>query len=676
MKIFIKQLSLVNFKGIKSQTISFNHVTNIFGENAAGKTTIFDAFTWLFFGKDSTDRKDFEIKTRDTHGKVIPMIEHEVSALLDIDGKVIEIKRILKEKWEKKRGTSSSEFTGNENLFFWNEVPLQLKQFQDKIKEILDESIFKLITNPNYFNQIKWQERRQVLMSIAGTISNTEVLDTIATIDNKDAISAITNILNNGKSLTEYRTEIAAKKKKLKDELSQIPNRIDEVNRSLPIGLDFETLRKQIQQKEAEIQQVDDAILDINKADESKNKTIRDRQNQLHELKTKEINLKNDIRSSFLNQQSTRKSKISDIQRLVDAANNNIRNTGISITNIKSAIERLKRDKQEQIEKWDRVDAEKMADFSEGEFSCPACKQSLPAGDIEAKKKTLIENFNLDKSNRLDQITEKGKSIVAEIDSLQKQLEQLELSLSTSKGQLTTLENDLHIATEEYNQIQATIETEISTQLESNKEYSELLDEIQVLENLVSTPPEDTNNTNDLRQKKSGLQSELDGLKLLLSNEEAIKRGNDRINILQKEEGEYAQQLASLEGSEFLIDQFNRAHMNMISERVNKRFKYVTFRMFDTLINGGEVECCDTLINSSLFNNDTLSGNTGLVPFADANNAAKINAGLDIINTLCEHYQVYAPIFIDNRESVNKLIDCNSQVVNLIVSTDQKLRVA
>ncbi|MBP7398205.1 MAG: AAA family ATPase [Chitinophagales bacterium] len=69
MKISLKKLSLLNFKGIRQRTIEFNDVTNIFGKNEAGKTTLFDASLWVLFGKDSTDRKDFAIKTLDENNE-------------------------------------------------------------------------------------------------------------------------------------------------------------------------------------------------------------------------------------------------------------------------------------------------------------------------------------------------------------------------------------------------------------------------------------------------------------------------------------------------------------------------------------------------------------------------------------------------------------------------------
>ena len=109
--------------------------------------------------------------------------------------------------------------------------------------------------------------------------------------------------------------------------------------------------------------------------------------------------------------------------------------------------------------------------------------------------------------------------------------------------------------------------------------------------------------------------------------------------------------------------EFIKKKIDTLESMINKKFSYVKFKLFETQINGAEIECCKALIDG--------------VPFSDANTASKINAGLDIINTLCEYYKITAPIFIDNRESVVSIIDCKSQIVNLIVSKpDKTLRVA
>lgn len=168
-KIEIKKLSLLNFKGIRKLEINyFAKETKIFGDNATGKTSIFDAFSWLLFGKDSNDRTQFEIKTLDKNNNVIHKLDHEVSAILLIDDEEVALSRTLKEKWVKKRGALEAEYTGNETSYTWDEVPVSAGEFSKKISEIVDENVFKLITSPTAFNSLKWQDQRQELIKYIG----------------------------------------------------------------------------------------------------------------------------------------------------------------------------------------------------------------------------------------------------------------------------------------------------------------------------------------------------------------------------------------------------------------------------------------------------------------------------------------------------------------------------
>jgi AAA15 family ATPase/GTPase len=142
MKITLTQLRLQNFKGAKDQTIDFTDRTSIYGQNASGKTRIFDAFAWLLFGKDSDDRKDFNIKCLDSNNEPIHRVETSVSGILYIDSRKLTLQRIYKEKWQKKRGEETAEFNGHETLFFVNEVPHTMTEYQDKINDIIPENIF------------------------------------------------------------------------------------------------------------------------------------------------------------------------------------------------------------------------------------------------------------------------------------------------------------------------------------------------------------------------------------------------------------------------------------------------------------------------------------------------------------------------------------------------------
>lgn len=115
-----------------------------------------------------------------------------------------------------------------------------------------------------------------------------------------------------------------------------------------------------------------------------------------------------------------------------------------------------------------------------------------------------------------------------------------------------------------------------------------------------------------------------------------------------------AQQIANVEKEQFVIENFIKAKVDALENVVNSKFKFVKFKMFDELINGGVVECCEVLVDG--------------VPYRDCNTASKINAGIDVINELSEYYSVSAPIFLDNRESVTNVIPTKSQLINLFVA--------
>jgi hypothetical protein len=178
---------------------------------------------------------------------------------------------------------------------------------------------------------------------------------------------------------------------------------------------------------------------------------------------------------------------------------------------------------------------------------------------------------------------------------------------------------------------------------------------------MLNAPAQDTDKSELLTQKQE-LNIAIKDLEAKINTKSQKERTEARITELLKQEAQMAQELASLEGVEYSIEQFTKAKMDMLEQRVNGLFKSVRFKMFEEQINGGQAETCVALING--------------VPFSDANTASKINAGIDIINVLAGHFDVYAPIFIDNRESVVNVIDSPCQIINLIVSpNDKKLRV-
>jgi exonuclease SbcC len=656
MNIRLKKLTLTNFKGIRSFSVIFNDITNIFGANTSGKTTLKDAFLWLFFGKDSSDRKDFEIKTLDEHNNPYHNLDHEVEAVIDLDGEEIIIRRSMREKWTKKRGSSTAEFTGHETAFFWNDVPMKEGEYQGKVSSVFNENIFKLITNTDYFNGLKWQERRGVLMQIAGVIDNGEILKDLCKKDGPDRYEDLIYALGQKKSVDEFKKEISAKKKKIKDELEMLPARIDEANRSLPEEKDFSAIEKMIVEASADLQTTE-AFLS------NKSQAAKDHQNKML-TKQKEVG---DHRQRLQQIEFEQKNKIQQSKQTRDQAiigkNNELRakqnEKDRLLVNYNADVKRkegLVLVKDDLAKKWESINNESLV-FNESDFHCPACRRAFEAGTIDSKKLELTNNFNADKARRLKDVTDRGTKTKEDIAVIDANLENIKQQGTLLASEISLLQGDLQILTQENIRLSADEETSVKEAIATDTEHKGILEMIRLLEEEINTPfPEDDNT--ELISRKRAIQMNIDEWRKELSGKDQRNKILARITELKEQEANMAQELATLEGVEFSIEQFVKAKMDTLESRINGRFKLVQFKMFEEQINGGRIEACTTLIKG--------------VPYSDANTAAKVQAGLDIINTLSDHYGVYGPVWVDNRESVTWLPETKSQLINLIVSEGHK----
>lgn len=656
MKIELKRLTLTNFKGIRSLTIAFSQVTDILGQNATGKSTLMDAFLWLLFGKDSSDRKDFEIKTLDENNEPYHRLDHEVAALITVDGEELNLRRVYKEKWVTKRGEKDKVFSGHETDFYWNDVPLKLEDYQTKIAGILNESVFKLITNTGYFNSLKWQDRRNVLLQIAGHIDDTDVLDKISTLQNKSQVGLLTAALNKKKTIEEFRKEIAAKKLKIKNDLIQFPSRIDEANRSLPDEKNYKEIDILISQAMADLDTTESLLMTKTQAQKQRQEEVSKKIQEVGEFRAQLQRIEFDKKNAVMDSRRSREQVILDLKRELRIKQDELSRSIVDYSTEekrKSGLEVIAKDLRT---KWEKINNEKL-EFSDEEFHCPACKRAFETSDIQPRLDELTANFNTDRSKRLAEVTERGKSTAQDIKVLEAKLGNLKTDGSALRVEIGSIQNKIAVFEEENTRLSGTEDSQVKEAILTDTEHKAISEMIVLRNEEINTPAPGENNT-ELLQRKRDLNARMDGLKKELSTKEQREKTLARIEELKTQESNMAQEMADLEGVDYCIDQFTKAKMDMLESRINGRFKIVKFKMFNVQINGGLEETCETLING--------------VPFPDANTASKINAGLDVINTLSDHYGVTAPIFIDNRESVIKISESRSQIINLIVSASHK----
>lgn len=645
-KIIIKKINLVNFKGIRNLAVDFDEqITTICGRNGSGKTSIFDAFTWLLFGKDSQDRKSFNIKTLDAQGIAIPRIPHEVSATILVDGEEINLRRRYNEKWQKRRGLATEEFTGHEEERLFNDVPMSVKEWNEKITEICSEQVFKFITNPLYFSAQKSDVQRSMLFRMAGEISDEEIAA-----GNEEFTALLAQLTN--KTMEEYKREISAKKRRIKAEIDGIPERIDERKRDMPEVENWLAIDADLKAAQTELSEVEKSITDKAQAYTIASNERLNLSKQLSELKEKMLNrefaIKQAVNAEYNEQSSTQQQLFRDESATISELNR-----------VKSELARYQFDLNSMQEKRNKLIAEwreintRTLQFREDEFVCPTCKRPLDIDDIERKQNEMTENFNLRKSSELKENNRKGQANKKAMEDTQALIAKCEERIAELTRKIEELKaNPLYSA--------VLTAPDATYAINTDNEYSSLYVEVSELEKKLNEPIS-LPDTADLIAKKQGVMSQIDELKKRLANKDIIERNNQRIQELEKLLRSQSEELAQLEGIEFTMANFSKARIEAMESRINGLFSVVRFKMFEKNINGGEVETCEATVNG--------------VPYSDLNNAMTINAGLDIINAICKSESVTAPIFIDNAEAVNELLPTQSQMIRLVVTDDDTLTI-
>lgn len=621
----LTKLELLNFKGLKSFTINLNGDVVIRGDNATGKTTVFDSVCWLLFGKDSLDRADFEIKTLDG-GEPIHKVNHEVTGTFTLDeGGTVELKRVYREKYSSPRGGEVT-MTGHTTDYFVDGVPKKEKEYKEVVNTLIDESIFKLITNPLYFNETySWQNRRKLLLEMCGDI------DDISVINSRDDLRRLTELLE-GRTVDDHRKVVAAKKTAINKELDMIPVRIDEAMRNKPeITSDKVKLIRDIETLSAGIDEVEKqkAIIQNGFSSTEKESKIRDINRQIEAQSSKVLSdyrkQKQHLRGEY--EASLTKLKMVEVDRdrcadRRDELNKEIERESKRIVTLQS--------------EFDTFNAQQF-----NKESCPTCGQALPAD----KQEILEAEFNANKSKKL----EEWKGLIESAVKLKANYEEQQEIMVSKIDSLTTEASQYNDA---YNVKFKEYEAYSEPNLEDDPVYADLKAQLFLLE-IDDEPGADTEELTKLDEELSSMKSKKAGLETELNKFKLIDDINHRIFELENQQQKLVAEKNALDEASFLMDEFIKAKVNMLEDVINSRFKLARFKMFNVMINGNIEECCET----------TYKG----VPYRSMNNAARINVGLDIINALTSYYKVNAPVFIDNAEAVTEFVPVNSQTIKLIV---------
>jgi len=675
MKLKIRSLHMENFKGIKSLDVNFSNKTNIKGQNAAGKTTIFDAFTWLLFNKNSAGEEKFNVRPLDKDGKRIDNVEIKVVAVLDVDGKEVELSKVQKQNWVKKRGTDTVTLQGNVNSFEIDGYPKSEADFKAYVSGLAQsEDMFKLLTNPQYFSSLKWKDQRDILMKLVAEVSDVELAQTDA------KYAPLIDELEKAPSTDDIRAKFSKALSEWKKKQAEIPVRIDEAEKS---KIDVDVAEQEL------------AKADLTRRIAECDKKIENAGSTLGDLRSKEMQLQFDMSGiaqtmnrELYNRRSNIDADLCGCKNEMDHFKATISLKEKQIADNAKAIadadaERKKLGEQYNAEKAKAFDKtpylfdESKWVFDESTTICSLCGQKLPADKIEqlkadfesrkekakadakrklndsksdfiTRKESNLEEIKADgfaKKNLIEELTKKNADLQMEIDSLKKQ----EQGTFTNKEELCKLLSEIpeeadYSQNEEYAKLKA--------------RHNEVLAEIEKLEsNGVDQV------VTDLKAEKADLQSQLDEVNKVIAQAANNVAIDDRIKTLRDEQKEIGQKVADQEQMLYLLEEFIRFKLDKVSESINSHFKTVNFKLFEMQLNGGMKDCCECTVNG--------------VPYSTLNSGHRIVAGLDIIRSLSELYGVSVPIFVDNAESLNEfnVPDMDAQLILLSVSEDKQLKV-
>ena len=675
MKMILKKIHLENFKGIKSLDVNFSNKTSIKGQNAAGKTTIFDAFTWLLFNKNSAGEEKFNVRPLDKDGSSIDNVEIKVVAVLDVDGKEVELSKVQKQNWVKKRGTDTVTLQGNVNSFEIDGYPKSEADFKDYVSGLAQsEEMFKMLTNPQYFSSLKWKDQRDILMKLVSEASDVELAKT----DSKYV--PLVDELEKASSTDDIRAKFSKALSGWKKKQSEIPVRIDEAEKS---------------KVDADVAEQELAKADLERKVSECDQKISGADNSLDRLQSEELQLQFDLSGIM----QTMNRELSDKRREYDdvkyeasrefqnvhnqIADNQSRISGNEESIRKAEVERKKLGEQYNAEKAKTFDEtpylfdESKWVFDENSTVCPLCGQKLPEDKIEqlktdfemkkAKAKAELETkhmlalneFKSSNAAKLQEIVNSGYEKKNLIEKLTSENE----SLKKEMGELKQKENAALAKKNEAEKMLSEIPAEAD--YSQNEEYAklkarhnEVLAEIKKLESDGADQI-----VNDLKAEKSDLQSQLDEVNKIITKASMNVEIDERIAQLQAEQKEIGQKVADQEQMLYLLQEFIRFKLDKVSESINSHFKTVNFKLFETQLNGGLKDCCECTVNG--------------VPYSTLNSGHRIVAGLDIIRSLSELYGVSCPIFVDNAESLNEfnVPDMDAQLILLSVSEDKQLKV-
>ena len=628
---------LQNFKNIRTLDIEFGeHTTTVSGTNEQGKSTVYDAYLWCLFGV--TTRKNDCVQPTDANNEIVHKIDTEVIVTLLVDGVEMVLRRRLTEKW-KAEGTGEEKFISAPMERFCNDVPCSVAEYKNKLNAIFDVDNWLMLSNIKTFMQQKMEERRRILASITGEIDTEELLADFPLVKAE---------LDKGKTLEEVQKQTVSTKKRAQKEIDSIPNAIAAQDK-LRVEVDFEALHAQKAELDAQIADLD-RLLQADPAELEADRKLRTR---LQELETQLAQQRRSWQDKHFAAAQSLRVAVMNAQDEVTKAEKDAAKRKADYDNACKRLKDLQTQFEQKKQDWLAKNSE---EFSYTPVTvCQCCGQPLSEEAQQRLYDKAATVFNTEKADALQSIYNACGQLKAQIDVLRKQTTQYE---SETQAADTKAIAEKKAAVTEAKNKQA---EEDNRSVEQDGTVAETQSAITLLKQQMQKP-EATSTEQETMAKREQLKAQRDAIVRELAGEQTnanIDKEKERLNSVAQQQ---SQTVANCNAILNELRKFNRRVLDATESRLSAFFQLARWKFSEqNKTNDDEQQVCTALYNG--------------IEYDRLNNAGQVNVGIDICDGIKKAFDIELPLFVDNTESVENVLQTQSQIIKLRFVPGAKLTV-
>lgn len=637
MRISLKKLILENFMCYAHKEIIFGDNTKIAASNGKGKSSITNAYMWLLFNCDYQLADNPPIR-RMVDGKTVDDADVSVTAVFDVDGKEVVMRKSQKRKYSKD-GSSYKD----DNSYSINDVPKTLRDFNAYLD--VDMSILKMCSNINAFLAKKPAEMRDFLFGLVDGVSDVDVAKS------KVELAELVPLLEKY-TADELSAMNKATKSKVAKELPVLDGQIAEKERDIQIkrSIDISALELQKNAIKEKLSKVVEDQLDMDKVtaehDEIADKILK--------LKFEISAMQNKANENLDCKRAALRSAIDDCKTTQMNVIQGISDNDWDIDQSTRTLSIWKSKKEKLVAEWKSVNAEK---FNELTTICPTCHREFPAEDIERLKSDFAQN----QAERLAAVETDGKAVAQKIKEIEEHIEKLKKCNELNRKTIADIGTKLTKLEEEYNALPLFID------ISGDDEYIGVMAQIEALEiNMAGMETAATRTR--LKSEETALRQELAECEAKIAKSDT-EADETRLEELLANKRNLGQSQTDAQKILDLLDDLDKAKNEVLTNEINKHFNLVKWQLFEFAKNGGYKSTCIP----------TIDGKSILTTMSNKGN--RIIGRIDICNSIQQISNVACPMWLDDAESLDsanqqKAVDMvDGQIIMLAVNDNEELEV-